>query len=165
MSKTQAETPQTQAQEIVESQELVPVSLGNGFIAEKTLTNAEAAQALAILAKVSAYTGAKAHPADEFLGQVVSIVGAITQPVNIGREVGVDKETGEVIKAYTPAVRTILKMENGEVISLVSKAAESFVNTFLFPLFGKGDFSCPVKLRITQISKGAGRTFNFQIVA
>lgn len=138
-------------------------TIANEFIAEKKLSEVEAAQTMQILAKISAYVGATSHRADEFLGQVVTIYGAITQPVQIGHDF-VNTETGEESRAYSPAVRTILKLENGDVISMVSKSAESFVNTFLFPAFGKGDFSVPVKLKITQIPKGQNRTFNFQIV-
>jgi hypothetical protein len=154
-----------------ESQELatpvtgnaVALNSTNSFISEKVLSQAEQLQAVQVLMKVSSYTGAKAHTVDEFLGTAVAIKGCISQPINLKKEV-VDKETGEIVEQYVPEQRTIFLMENGEVISFVSKAAQSFAENFLFPIFGRGDWSFPVKIKFTQISKSQGRTFNFQIV-
>jgi len=149
--------------EVNEEQLPVASSATNSFIAEKNLTQEEQLQAVKVLMKVSSYTGAKSHSVDEFLGQTVPIVGCICQPITLGHEF-VDPETGEKRKAYTPDTRTIFRMENGEVISFVSKAATTFAENFLFPVFGRGDWSFPVQIKFTQISKGQGRTFNFQIV-
>jgi hypothetical protein len=135
----------------------------SSFIAEKSLTAEEQKASVNLLIKVSSFTGAKAHTVDEFLGQTVPIHGCIIQPITLGKDI-VDKETGEVSKVYVPESRTIMLLENGEVISFVSKAATSFANTFLFPLFGKGNWTFPVSIKFTQISKGQGRTYNFQVV-
>ena len=139
-------------------------AVGTEFINERKMTLAQAQQAAQVLAKVTAYTGAKSHSADEFLNNPVKIVGAISQPVNLEKEV-VDTESGEVIKVSTPANRIVAKMENGEVISFVSKSADSFFNNFVFPIYGKGDFPFPLTLKITQVSRPQGRTFNFSVIA
>ena len=161
------ETPETpvnpDVQETATTVNGVAVSPTNSFIQEKTLSAEEQKQAVQVLMKVSSYTGAKAHTVDEFLGTSVPIVGCITQPITLGHEY-VDPDTGEGKKAYTPDTRTIFLMENGEVISFVSKAATTFAENFLFPVFGRGDWSSPVKIKFSQISKGTGRTFNFQIM-
>jgi hypothetical protein len=162
-AETQTINAEAQETKTEENLQVVPAEIGGGFIAEKQMTGEQMAEAMKVLSKVSAYVGGTAHRVDEFLGQVVTITGAITQPVQIGHEF-TNKETGEVSRAYEPAIRTIFMLENREVISLVSKSAESFVNTFIFPFFGKGDFPAPIKLKITQIPKGQNRTFNFQIV-
>ncbi len=155
------ESPEV-TEEVQESNALATAST-NSFILEKVLTKEEQMAAVKVLMKVSAYTGAKAHTVDEFLGTAVDIVGCISQPVTIGQEY-VDPITGEKKKAYVPETRTIFLMTNGEVISFVSKAAQTFSENFLFPVFGRGDWSFPVKIKFSQITKGVGRTFNFQIV-
>jgi hypothetical protein len=163
MTEKNLPTTPEESQDVEAPVNAVALASTNSFISEKTLTQAEQMQAVQVLMKVSAYTGAKSHTVDEFLGTAVPIIGCISQPINLGHEV-VDKETGEVTKVYTPDVRTIFLMENKEVISFVSKAASSFSENFLYPVFGRGDWSFPVKIKFTQISKGQGRTFNFQIV-
>ena len=139
-------------------------TVGSEFISERAMTPAQIAQATQVLAKVTAYTGAKSHGADEFLNMPVKIFGAISQPITLSKEI-VDAETGEPISIPLKANRIVCKLENGEVISFVSKAADSFFNGFIFPIYGKGDFPAPLTLKITQVSKGQGRTYNFAVIA
>lgn len=139
------------------------LTVGNQFINEKALTAQEAQKAYEVLAKVTAYTGAKSHSVDEFLNSPTKIFGAIEQPITLSKTI-VDSETGESIDIPIPANRIVAKLENGEVLSFVSKAADSFFRGFIFPVFGKGDFAFPVTIKVTQVSKGLGRTFNFSVI-
>lgn len=161
-----ADAPDIESQEQQDQVSSYPSNLptvGSEFISERQLTPAQISQAVSVLAKVTAYTGAKSHGAAEYLNMPLKIFGAISQPISLSKEV-VDNETGEITTAYTPANRIVCKMENGEVLSFVSKAADSFFNGFVFPVFGKGDFPAPLTLKITQVSKGQGRTYNFSVV-
>ena len=160
--KNQTPTQTTDMDQKSEYPSTLP-TVGSEFINERQMSVQEITRATEVLAKVTAYTGAKAHTVDEFLNVPVAIYGAIQQPITLSKEV-VDTDTGEVTSIPVPAKRTVCKLENGEVLSFVSKAADSFFENFIFPVFGKGDFPAPVKMKITQVSKGTGRTFNFSIV-
>lgn len=143
----------------------------NHFVSSLSqLANEDLAAKLAALQAITSYQGAESEKASNYINKVMLVVGCVVHNVQIKRE-DIDPETGEVIDTYVDAKRTAFKLHDGKLIGFVSRSAEDFATSMLFPLFGIGDWFDPttgkqieVPIMIRQIDKGERRTYAFQVV-
>lgn len=141
-----------------DQQAIVPV-IGSSIESLATLPVAERRAALKVL---TSYVGAETVQVDDYLGVVLEVVGCVKHPATVK-----DNQTGETVEME----RVVFKLKDGKCIGLMSKAASDFVEQFLFPLFGQGDFldenkqPFVVPIVIRQIRTRHGfRTYSFQVV-
>lgn len=134
-----------------------------------TLASAKASEKIRALAHVTSYVGAKTVDVNDFLGRVLAVKGVVIHTATIGHESNEVDENGERVVSYESAERVVFKLEDNTVLGFVSKAAASFAQDFIIPLFGQGDFledgePVTVPIKVSQISTKRGRSYNFQVV-
>ncbi|WP_067936794.1 hypothetical protein [Alicyclobacillus kakegawensis] len=131
-----------------------------GFTDLRDLASKSASEKIAALKTVTSYVGAPTESIDDYVGVVLEVTGAVIHPATVKQDDGSELEVN----------RVVFKLKDGKNIAFASAAAADFVEHYLFPLFGQGDFiedgqpvTIPIVVNRVKTRKGY-RTFNFQVV-
>lgn len=136
----------------------------------QTLRSLPASERVKVLQKITSYVGAETKKIDAWLGKEMPVCGVVIHQATVGVEIA-DKETGEITRQLTPSDRVVFKLAGShDPVSSVGVTSVSFARDFLIPLFGMGDWvdengkALVVKIRPVQVTKGANRMFQFEVV-
>ncbi|MBX6361649.1 MAG: hypothetical protein IRZ03_16410 [Acidobacterium ailaaui] len=123
------------------------------------LAQRPASEKIAALKSVTSYVGAETVSIDDYLGVILEVVGYVKHPATVKGQDGAEQEVE----------RVVFKLSDGKCLGFVSKAAVDFVDNYLNPLFGMGDFiedgqpvAVPIMVRQIRTRQGY-RTYSFQV--
>lgn len=137
----------------------------NDFVA--TMSGEHAAK-LARLREVTEYVGAPTERIDNYLGVRLLLQGIVRQTVTLShdREDATDEEFVADAEPQTRVIAKVLTPDNKQhFVSFTSVAITSWVEQYLIPDFGEGNFAEPVPVKVLQASTRRGnRTYNVQVV-
>lgn len=139
----------------------------NDFVA--TMSGEHAAK-LARLREVTEYVGAPTERIDNYLGVRLLLQGIVRQTVTLSHDRDdSDEETANIAADVEPQTRVIVKVLTPDgkqhFLSFTSVAITSWVEQYLIPEFGEGNFAEPVPVKVLQASTRRGnRTYNVQVV-